>query len=122
MVAHPLSLSGGLLGDAVPNLSRRRKNAGAVADLGESAQTSDRCGCGERLQVSVVNFRCEASRSERIKAHVLIEFERESIRADSPMECDEHLALLCVAHALNRPNQPRTLRHEKLLVVVRVVV
>src|ERR1700679_1710292 len=110
MVEHLLSLSGGLLGDAVPNLSRGRKNAGAVADLGKSAQTSDRRSCGERLQVSVVHLRSKAGRPERIKAHVLVEFERESIRADSPMECDEHFALLCVAHALNRPNQPRTLR------------
>ncbi len=38
------------------------------------------------------------------------------------MEGDEHLALLGVADALHCPDQPRALRHEKLLVVVGVVV
>ncbi len=38
------------------------------------------------------------------------------------MERDEHLALLGVAHALNRADKTRSLRHEQLLVVMRVII
>src|SRR5260370_24054699 len=38
------------------------------------------------------------------------------------MESHEHLALLCIAHTLHGPDQASALRHEKLLMVVRVVV
>src|SRR5665213_1035818 len=38
------------------------------------------------------------------------------------MEGNEHLPLLRVPHTLHVPNEPRSLRHEELLVVVRVVV
>jgi hypothetical protein len=38
------------------------------------------------------------------------------------MKGDEHLTLLSVADALHRADQARTLRHEQLLVIVRVVI
>jgi hypothetical protein len=60
--------------------------------------------------------------SQRVKPDVLVEVERETIRAHGTMEGHEHLPLLGVADTLHVPNEPRSLRHEELLVVVRVVV
>ena len=59
---------------------------------------------------------------DRVKADVLVQFEREAVRAHGTVEGDEHLPLLGVADALDGPNQPGSLRHEELLVVVRIVV
>ncbi len=70
----------------------------------------------------MIDFRGEAGRAERVEADVLVEVEREAIRADGTMEGDEHLPLLGVADALDGPDQAGPLRHEKLLMVVRVVV
>jgi hypothetical protein len=77
---------------------------------------------GESLQVAVVNLSSKAGRTERIKADVLVQLQREPIRADGTVEGDEHLPLLGVADALDCPYQSRTLRHKELLVVVGVVV
>ena len=80
-------------------------------------------GCGaERHQIAVVDLGCEAGRADLVEADVFVEVQRESIRADGAMEGDEHLALLGVADALHGPDQARALRHEKLLMVVGVVV
>ena len=70
----------------------------------------------------MVHLGGEAGRAQRVKADVLVEVEREAIRADGAMEGDEHLALLGIADALHRTDQAGALRHEKLLMVVGVVV
>ena len=98
------------------------EDAAVVADLGESAQAADGGGGGECLEVAVIDLGGKAGRPDLVEADVLVEVERESIRADGAMEGDEHLALLRVADALHGPNQPRSLRHQELLVVVGVVV
>ena len=73
-------------------------------------------------KIAVIDLGGKARRAQWIKADVLVEIEREAVRANGAMEGDKHLPLLGVAHALHRADQSRTLRHKELLVIVRVVV
>ena len=63
MIEHLFAFGSGLLRDPVTNLSRGRENASAVANLREATQPSDRRGCGERLEISMIHICCEAGRS-----------------------------------------------------------
>jgi error-prone DNA polymerase len=62
------------------------------------------------------------SRADLIEAKVLVEVEREPIRAYGAVESDKHLPLLNIPNALHVSDQSSALRHEKLLVIVRVVI
>ena len=112
-----LALRGGLLGDPIANFGRRVKDASVIADLGEAPEAADSSGGGKRLKVSVIDFGRKARGPDLIEADVLVEVEGKPVRADGAVEGDEHLPLLGVADALNRSDQSRALRHEKLLVV-----
>ena len=70
----------------------------------------------------MTDFGGKAGRPYLVEADIFVEVERESIRANSAMKGDEHLALLRIADALYGPDQPRTLRHQEFLMVVGVVV
>ncbi len=74
------------------------------------------------MQVAVIYFGGKASRADRVEAEVLVEVEREAVRADGAMEGDKHLPLLGVADTLHSSDQARALRHEELLMIVGVVV
>ena len=89
----------------------REKDAAVVPDLREAAQAADSGSGSERLQIAVVYLGGKAGRSDRVEAHVLVEFKRESVWADGPVEGHEHLALLCVADALDGADQPGALGH-----------
>ncbi len=77
---------------------------------------------GECLEVAVIDLRGKAGSSQWVKSDVLVQFKREPIRAYGSMEGDKHLPLLGIADTLDGPDQPGSLRHEKLLVIVRIVV
>ena len=70
----------------------------------------------------MIHLRGEAGCADRVKADVLVKVQREAIRAYGTVEGDEHLALLGIADALDCPDQAGALRHEKLLMVVGVIV
>jgi hypothetical protein len=70
----------------------------------------------------VIDFGGETSCADLVEAKVLIEIERKPVWAYSTMERDEHLPLLGVTNALHTTNQPCALRHEKLPVIVGVVI
>ena len=52
----------------------------------------------------------------------LVRSSRETVRADCAVEGDEKLALPCSRHALHLTDEPCSLRKQKLLVVVGVVI
>src|SRR6185312_7008673 len=92
------------------------------ADLRQASQPAD-SGCGgKRLEVTVTDFGGQASRPDLVEANIFVEVERKPIRADGAMKSDEHLALLRIPDTLDGPDQPRALRHQELLMVVRIVV
>jgi hypothetical protein len=122
MIENLFTLLGGLLGDAVAYLGRWRKDAAVVADLGEAAQSANRCSGCEGFEVTVVDFGSEAGCADLVKADELRKLQREPVRADCAMEGDEHLALLFAADALHSSKQPRSLGQKKLLVIVGVEV
>ena len=122
VIQHLLPLGGGLFGYTVADLGRRRKDATVVPNLRETAQTSDCSGGAKREQVAVIDFCRETSCADLIEAEVLVEVEGEAVRAYRTVEGHEHLPLLGVSDALNTSDQSRALRHQELLMVVRVVV
>ena len=85
------------------------EHATVVADLREAAEATDGGGGAERQQVAVIYLGGEAGRADLVEADVLVEVEREPIRADGTVEGDEHLPLLGVANALHVANQARAL-------------
>src|SRR6185437_280585 len=119
---HLFTLSGRLLRDAVADLGRWCKYGAVITDLCEATETADGGGGAECHQVAVVYLGGKAGRADLVEPDVLVEVEREPVRAYGPMERDEHLPLLGIPDALHSPNQAGALRHQELLVVVRVVV
>src|SRR6266568_5612743 len=122
VVQHLFSLRGRLLRDAIANLRRRIKDAAVVADLGQAAKAADGRCRAKGQQIPVIDLRGESCCAQWIETDVLVEVERKTIWAYCAVEGDEHLALLSVAHALHGADKPRTLRHQELLVVMRVII
>ena len=122
VVQYLLALCGGLLGDSVANLGRRLRTLPLLPICARPPKPPMAAAAPNAMEIAVVYFGRKAGRADRVKADVLVEVEREPIGAHGTMEGDEHLALLGVADALHGADQARALRHEKLLMVVRVIV
>ena len=103
-------------------ISRGRKDAAVVADLRESAQSAYGGSGGECLQIAVIDFRGKPCRSDLVESDVLCKLDGKAIGADGPVKGDEHLSLLGVSDALHTAQEPRSLRQQELLVIVRVKV
>ena len=91
------------------DLAARGKHVRSVTDLREPSQAPDSSGSGERLQVAVVNLGGEPSGADLVEARVLVNVEREAVRADRAMEDDHQLVLLLIADSLHLADQSRTL-------------
>ena len=122
VIQHLLPLGGGLLGYTVADLRRRRKDTTVVPNLSKTTQASDRSGGAEGEQVAVIDFCRETSCTDLVEAEVLVEVEGEAVGAYCPVEGHEHLPLLGVPNALHTSNQSRALRHQELLMIVRVII
>ena len=124
VVEHLFALGGGLLRDSVANLSGRRQDASVVADLRETSQDRllrrRRRTPGDSHDPHLLRGRSFPRGSRPM--YLSKSRERNHPGTRPRWEGDEHLPLLGIAHALHVPNKPSSLRHKKLLVVVRVVV
>jgi hypothetical protein len=109
VVQHLLPLGGGLFGNPVADLGRRRKDTTVVPNLSKTAQASDRSGGAEGEQVAVIDFCSETSCADLVKTKVLVEIDGEAVRAYCAVEGHEHLPLLGVSDALHTSDQSRAL-------------
>src|SRR5579875_1785436 len=118
MVQHLFAFGGGLLGDAGADLGRGIEDTAVVADLRQPSKAADDSGGCESLEVSVVDLGGESGGADLIEANVLVEVDGKPVRADGAVEGHEHFALLRIADALYCADHPRSLRHQKMLVVM----
>ena len=110
VIEHLFSLGCGLLRRCRPRIWVEAERTLPLLPIWASPpQTAYRRCRRERLQVAVVNLGGEAGRADRIESDVLVQLQREAVRADRTMEGNEHLSLLGVADALDCPDQPCTL-------------
>ena len=122
VVQHLLTFRSRLRGDAVAYLGGRIKNVAVISDLSESAQAADGGGGSECLKVAVIHFGGEAGGSDLVQTNVFVKVQRETIGANGAMERDEHFSLLGITDTLDSADQSRALRHQKLLVIVGVII
>ena len=70
------------------------------------------CGGGERLQIAVVYLGGKAGGPDLVEARVLVDVDRETVRADGTVEHYRQLVLLMVPDCGDGADQPGSLRQK----------